>query len=199
MQLRPGRPNPLGARWDGAGVDFALFSENATGVELCLFDENGEQTILPLTEVTASVWHGYVPGLAPGQRYGFRVHGPFSPGQGHRFDASKLLLDPYARAVDGDFEWSQATFSYPFGDPQADLALHQADNAPSVPKSIVVDETYDWGDDRRPDHPWHETVIYETHVKGFTMTNPAIPEELRGTYAGVAHPASIEHLQLLGV
>ena len=199
MDLWPGEPSPLGARWDREGTNFALFSENATGVELCLFDERGEQTILPLSEVTASVWHGYVPGVAPGQRYGFRVHGPFAPGAGHRFDPSKLLLDPYAKAIEGDVRWSPETFSYPFDDPQADLVLRSADDAGGVPKSIVVDESFGWAGDRRPRHPWHDTVIYETHVKGFTKTNPAIPEQIRGTYAGVAHPASIEHLQLLGV
>jgi glycogen operon protein len=199
MDLWPGEPTPLGAHWNGDGTNFALFSENATGVELCLFDERGEQTVLPLTEVTAFVWHGYVPGVGPGQRYGFRVHGPFAPGRGHRFNPSKLLIDPYARAIEGDVTWSPETFSYPFDDPQSDLALSQADDAAYVPKSVVVDESFDWVGDRRPRHPWHQTVIYETHVKGFTVTNPAIPEGIRGTYAGIAHPASIEHLQLLGI
>ena len=199
MEAWPGDARPLGAHWDGEGTNFALFSENATGVELCLFDEQGDQTVVPLTEVTAFVWHGYLPGVGPGQRYGYRVHGPFAPGQGHRFNPSKLLLDPYARAIEGDVAWSQDAFSYPFDDPQADLALHEGDSAPSVPKSVVVDDRFDWDGDRRPRHPWHETVIYETHVKGFTKTNPSIPEELRGTYAGIAHPASIEHLLLLGI
>jgi isoamylase len=199
MDLWPGEPTPLGARWNGEGTNFALFSENATGVELCLFDERGEQTILPLTEVTAFVWHGYVPGVGPGQRYGFRVHGPFAPGQGHRFNPSKLLMDPYARAIEGDVEWSPENFSYPFDDPQSDLALYEADDAANIPKSVVVDESFDWNGDSRPRHPWHQTVIYETHVKGFTFSNPAIPEEIRGTYAGIAHPTAIEHLQLLGI
>ncbi|MQA99942.1 MAG: hypothetical protein GEU78_06570 [Actinobacteria bacterium] len=152
MDLWPGEPTPLGARWTGEGTNFALFSENATGVELCLFDERGDQTVLPLTDVTAFVWHGYVPGVGPGQRYGFRVHGPFAPERGHRFNPSKLLIDPYAHAIEGDVEWSPETYSYPFDDPRGDLALYQADDAANVPKSVVVDETFDWlqGRRRRP-------------------------------------------------
>ncbi len=199
MDLWPGKPSPLGATWDGEGTNFAVFSENGTGVELCLFDEDNNQTILQLDEVTNYVWHGYVPGIGPGQRYGFRVHGPFEPEQGHRFNPSKLLIDPYAKAIEGKVDWTQETYGYVWDDAEKDLSYNESDNAPYVPKSVVVDTHFDWGDDRPPMIPWHQTVIYETHVKGFTKLHPAIPEEIRGTYAALSHPAAIEHLQLLGV
>jgi isoamylase len=199
MDLWPGRAYPLGATWDGEGTNFALFSENAEQVELCLFDEGGAETRLDLHEVTAFVWHGYVPGVFPGQRYGYRVHGPFDPSSGKRFNPSKLLIDPYARAIEGDVDWGEEVFSYPFLEANEDLAFSDSDDAARIPKSIVVDDSFYWGEDKRPSTPWHETVIYETHVKGFSVTNPGVPEEIRGTYAGLAHPASIEHLQLLGV
>jgi glycogen operon protein len=199
MELWPGNSSPLGATWDGGGTNFAIFTENGTGVELCLFDEHGNQTILPLTEITHYVWHGYVPGVGPGQRYGFRVHGPFEPEAGHRFNASKLLMDPYAKAIEGTVDWGQDAFGYVWADPDEDLSFHESDDASRIPKSIVVDERFDWEGDQPLETPWHETVIYETHVKGFTITHPGIPDELRGTYAGLAHPAAIEHLQLLGV
>ena len=199
MKLWPGRAYPLGATWDGEGTNFAVFSENAERVDLCLFDDEGNETRTPLPEVTAFVWHGYAPGIAPGQRYGFRVHGPFEPAAGKRFNASKLLIDPYALAIDGDVSWGPEVFSYPFDRPDKDLGFSDADSAARVPKSVVVDGSFYWGEDAAPSIPWHETVIYETHVRGFTMTNQGIPEELRGTYAGLAHPASLEHLQLLGI
>ncbi len=199
MDIWPGRAYPLGATWDGDGTNFAVFSENAEGVELCLFDLDGNEQRLRLPEVTAFVWHGYVPGVVPGQRYGYRVHGPFDPASGKRFNPSKLLIDPYAQAIEGDVSWGPEVFSYPFLDDDQDLAFSDADDAGQVPKAIVVDGSFYWGEDRPPGVPWHETVIYETHVRGFSMTNPGIPPEMRGTYAGLAHPASIEHLQLLGI
>jgi glycogen operon protein len=199
MEIWPGRPSPLGASWDGEGTNFALFSEHATAVNLCLFDETGTETGIPLTERRAFVWHGYVPGVGPGQRYGFRVDGPRAPEAGHRFNPNKLLIDPYGRAVDSDVDWGPELFGYVQGDPAEDLSYSDVDDAALVPKSVVVDGSFYWGDDAPPRIPWHETVIYETHVKGFTVTHPGIPEKLRGTYAGLGHPAAIEHLQLLGV
>jgi isoamylase len=199
MELWPGRPSPLGAAWDGEGTNFALFSENATSVELCLFDDDDRETPIPLAEVTTFVWHGYVPGVGPGQRYGFRVDGPFTPRDGLRFNRSKLLIDPYAKAIEGDVDWGEEVFAYPFGSPEEDAGFSISDSAPRVPKSVVVDERFDWTGDVPLRIPWHRTVIYETHVRGFTVQNPGIPEALRGTYAGLAHPASIEHLLLLGV
>ena len=198
-QTWPGRSFPLGSTWDGEGTNFTLFSEDAERVELCLFDDDGVETRLTLSEVTAFVWHGYVPGVGPGQRYGYRVHGPFEPERGLRFNPSNLLIDPYAKAIEGNVDWGQEVFAYPWDAEEADLAYLDADDAARVPKSIVVDPSFDWGDDKPLGIPWHETVIYETHVKGYTATHPGIPAELRGTYAGMAEPAAIEHLQLLGV
>jgi isoamylase len=199
MDLWPGSRYPLGASWDGEGTNFAFFSENAERVDLCLFDDEGNEKALPLTEVTAFVWHGYVPGTGPGQRYGFRAHGAYAPETGHRFNPAKLLLDPYAKAIDGDVDWGPEVFGYQFGDGDPDLVASHEDDSGRVPKSVVVDESFDWGNDKAPRTRWHETVIYETHVKGFTATHPGIPAELRGTYAGLAQPAAIEHLQLLDV
>ena len=199
MELWPGRSFPQGATWDGEGTNFSLFTENGTGVELCLFDEEGNQTILNLTEVDNYVWHGYVPGIGPGQRYGYRVHGPFEPEKGHRFNPAKLLIDPYAKAIEGTVDWTPNAYAYPLDDPDGDLALNTNDDSTGIPKSVVVDPTFEWGDDRAPETPWHETVIYETHVKGFTAAHPGIPPEIQGTYAGLAHPAAVEHLQLLGI
>ena len=199
METWPGTYSPLGATYDGKGTNFALFSENAEGVELCLFDDAGNQEIVPLTELTLHVWHGYLPGIGPGQRYGYRVHGPFEPGRGHRFNPSKLLIDPYAEAIEGDVVWGPEVYGYDFEHPSQDMARSESDDAPNVPKSVVVDSNFDWGDTAAPRIPWHDTVIYETHVKGFTMTHPGIPQELRGTYAGLAHHAAIEHLQLLDI
>ena len=194
-QLWPGRPFPLGATWDGEGTNVSLFSEHATGVELCLFDETGAETRVELSERTAYSWHGYLPGVGPGRRYGFRVHGPWAPAEGHLFNPAKLLIDPYAKAIDGDGETGDARL-LPF---TADGGRDETDSAPVVPKSVVTDPGFDWGDDRAPSVPWNETIIYETHVRGFTVTHPQIPPEIRGTYAGLAHPAAIAHLTDLGV
>ncbi|MFS8532056.1 glycogen debranching protein GlgX [Sphaerobacter thermophilus] len=200
-KIRPGKPFPLGATWDGEGVNFALYSEHATGVELCLFDESGETEIerIPLREVTAHIWHAYILGLGPGQRYGFRVSGPFAPEEGHRFNPNKLLLDPYARAISGNVNWDAPVFGYPLGHADEDLAFDEQDDAWGMPKSVVVHPYFDWGDDHPPRIPWHQSIIYEVHVKGFTARNPDVPPEERGTYAGLASPASIQYLKELGV
>jgi isoamylase len=199
VALWPGDVYPLGAHWDGKGTNFALFSENATGVDLCLFDNNDKETRVPLTEVSNFVWHGYLPGIGPGQRYGYRVHGPYAPEEGYRFNPHKLLIDPYAKAIDGEVGSGPEIFGYNWNDPKEDLSFSELDSAPLMPKSVVVDESFDWEDDALLRTPWHETIIYETHVRGFTKQHPDIPEALRGTYAGLAHPAAIEHLQRLGV
>ena len=199
LSLWPGKPYPLGAKWDGKGTNFALFSKHATSVELCLFDQLGQETRLSLKEVSNFVWHGYVPSIGPGQRYGFRVHGPFAPQEGYRFNPNKLLIDPYAKAVDGDIQFGEEIFGYRWDDPQEDLGFSGLNSAGLVPKCIVVDESFDWEGDELLQTPAHETVIYEMHVKGFTKLHPEIPPELRGTYAGLAHPAAISHLQSLGV
>ncbi len=194
----PGTPYPLGATYDGVGTNFSLFSEVAERVELCLFDESGVETRVTLPEVTGFVSHGYLPSVGPGQRYGYRVHGPYDPAAGPRCNPAKLLVDPYAKVVDGELTWHPAVFGYADGDP---LSEHPdpRDSAPYVPRSVVVDPYFDWGEDRRPAIPWHESVIYETHVKGMTALHPDVPESLRGTYAGLSHPAVIDHLTSLGV
>ncbi|MGH9417774.1 MAG: glycogen debranching protein GlgX [Terriglobales bacterium] len=198
--LRPGRPYPLGATCDGAGVNFALFSENAQAVDLCLFDEHGlDERHFPLREQTDNVWHGYLPGITPGQRYGFRVTGPYAPAQGHRFNPAKLLLDPYAKAILGELQWHDALFGYRIGARSPDLTPDHRDSAPYMPRSIVADPAFDWDGDHPPATPWHETIIYELHVKGFSQLHPLIPPELRGRYAGLAHPAAIDHFRRLGV
>ncbi len=199
LALWPGNVYPLGATWDGKGTNFALFSENATGVELCFFDKDDQETRLNLTEVNNFVWHGYVPGVGPGQKYGFRVHGPYVPSEGHRFNPNKLLIDPYAKAIDGEIGNGPQLFGYSWEAPEEDLSFSELDSAPLIPKSVVVDQSFDWEGDELLRTPWHETVIYETHVKGFTKLHPDLPEELRGTYGGLAHPAAIEHLQRLGI
>jgi glycogen operon protein len=195
MEIWPGAAYPLGATFDGAGTNFAIFSEVATRVELCLFDDGVERRV-DLTEVDAHVWHGFVPRIGPGQRYGYRVHGPHDPGAGHRCNPNKLLLDPYAKAVDGQMEWDESLFSYRFGAPER---RNDADSAAHMAKSVVINPFFDWQDDRHPRTPYAETVIYEAHVKGLTMTHPDIPADIRGTYAALAHPAIIEHLKRLGV
>jgi glycogen operon protein len=198
----PGKPYPLGATWDGVGVNFALFSENATRVELCLFDspdDPHEAERITMPEQTDDVWHVYVPYLKPRQCYGYRVHGPYEPQHGLRFNPNKLLIDPYAKAISGTIKWHDAMHGYPVGDPQGDLAFDTRDSAPYMPRSIVVDDAFPWGDDRPPDIPLHKSVIYELHVKGFTNLHPDVPRHLRGTYAGLASPAVIEYLQSLGV
>ncbi|MCA1613854.1 MAG: glycogen debranching protein GlgX [Acidobacteria bacterium] len=202
MKVWPGQSYPLGATWDGAGVNFALFSENATAVELCLFeaaDPARESHRIRLTEHTDQVWHAYLPEARPGQLYGYRVHGPYDPQSGHRFNPAKLLLDPYAKAINGTVSWDDAVFGYTLGGERADLEADERDSAPYVPKCVVVDPAFSWGHDERPRTPWHKTLIYEVHVKGFTRLHPGVPERLRGTYAGLAHPAALEHLLSLGV
>ncbi|WP_255353768.1 alpha-amylase family glycosyl hydrolase, partial [Mycobacterium sp. UM_3] len=201
----PGNPYPLGASYDGAGTNFSLFSEIAEKVELCLIDDAGGQTRIPLDEVDGFVWHAYLPNITPGQRYGFRVYGPFDPAAGHRCDPSKLLLDPYGKAFHGDFTFGQALFSYdlkavgPDGDNADPGTPPMVDSLGHTMTSVVSNPFFDWGSDRSPLTPYHETVIYEAHVKGMTRTHPGIPEELRGTYAGLAHPLVIDHLKSLNV
>jgi len=196
----PGRPYPLGARPNPKGTNFALYSANATKVQLCLFDDTGKQTeVIDLKEVTAFVWHGFLPGVYAGQRYGYRVHGPWEPEKGFRFNPAKLLVDPYAEAVVGDVDWTQPVFPYKFGGEDADLDIETSDSAAGIPKSVVVDHTFDWRGDTPPDTPLSDSVIYEVHVRGFSMLNPDVPEMLRGTYAGLACPASIAYLKKLGV
>jgi isoamylase len=197
IELWPGRAFPLGATYDGVGTNFSVFSEVAERVELCLFDDDGRERRVPLEEVTGFVWHGYAPGVGPGQRYGYRVHGPYEPGAGLRCNPHKLLVDPYAKAVVGELAWGQEVFGYTFGDP--DGPPNELDSAGSVPLGVVTNPFFDWGNDRRPDIPWHETIIYEAHVKGLTMLHPDVPDELRGTYAGLSHPAIVEYLTDLGV
>ncbi len=202
MRVWPGQPYPQGATWDGAGVNFALFSENATGVELCLFDGpdgNEEITRIHMTEQTDQVWHVYLPEVRPGQRYGYRVHGPYAPQEGHRFNPAKLLLDPYAKAIAGTIKWSNALFGYTVGHPDVDLACDERDSASGLPKCVVVDPAFSWGDDAPPQTPWHRTLIYELHVKGFTAHHPQVPPELRGTYAGLTCPTVIDYLHSLGI
>jgi glycogen operon protein len=185
--------------WDGSGVNFALFSENATGVELCLFDGDRE-TRIPVLGNTDHVWHIYLPEARPGTRYGYRVHGPWDPANGHRFNPAKLLLDPYARAIDGTITWGDSLFAYEVGAGEgAETKIDQHDSAEHMPKAIVVDTAFTWGGDRPPRTPWNETLIYELHVKGFTQRHPDVPETLRGTYAGLTAPAPLEHLKALGV
>jgi isoamylase len=200
----PGRPFPLGAMWDGEGVNFSLYSLNADRVELCLFDDDDNETRVPVEQRTAHQWHCYLPEARPGQRYGYRVYGPYDPEGGQRFNPAKLLIDPYAKAIDGSVAWDAAnTLPYVPGGPDtpddADLEIDDEDSAPAIPKSVVVDEAFDWEGDRRPERPWNETVIYETHVKGFTMTHPEVREDLRGTYAGLASDAALGYLKDLGV
>jgi len=197
----PGRPDPRGARWDGEGVNFALFSEHAEAVELCVFDDAGRRELqrIALTERTDQVWHCYLPEARPGMLYGYRVRGPYRPDEGHRFNAHKLVLDPYAMQIVGALRWSDALFGYAVGHKREDLSYDRRDSASGVPKCKVIDSAFTWGDDRRPDVPWHETVIYELHVRGFTLQHPAVPPALRGTYAGLATAPVIDFLKRLGV
>jgi isoamylase len=202
MRIEPGLPYPLGATWDGLGVNFALFSENATRVELCLFDSPeapNASVQIDLHEQTDMVWHGFVRGLRPGQLYGYRVHGPYDPKAGHRFNPAKIVLDPYAHAIGRQIRWADQNFGYRVGDPDSDMTRDDRDNAATAPLAAVIDPAFSWGDDRRPRTPWHETIIYEMHVKGFTKRHPGIPEALRGTYAGLASEPGIRYLRELGV
>jgi glycogen operon protein len=198
----PGKPYPQGATWDGAGVNFALFSENATKVELCFFDSvdaTSESERLSFRHQTDLVWHAYLPDVLPGQLYGYRVHGPYEPARGHRFNPNKIVLDPYAKLIGRDLPWNDALFGYKVGDPAEDLSFDERDSAPFAPLAVVIDPSFTWGDDRPPRTPWHKMVIYELHVKGFTQKNPYVPEKLRGSYAGLASESAIKHLQDLGV
>jgi isoamylase len=197
VRIWPGRPYPLGATWDGVGTNFSVFSEVASHVELCLFDPNGVETRVDLPETTAFIWHGYLPNVGPGQRYGYRVHGPWEPDKGHRCNPAKLLLDPYGKAVEGEVKWDESVFPYHFSDPEN--SFNDADSAPRMPRSVIINPFFDWQNDRLPRTPWHKTIIYEVHVKGFTKLHPGVPENLRGTYAGLAHPAAIRYLKELGI
>jgi glycogen operon protein len=201
MNVWPGNPFPLGPTWDGQGTNFALFSENAERVELCLFDLDDRETRIDLVERTAFNWHCYIPGIGPGQRYGYRVYGPYDPATGHRFNPHKLLIDPYAKSIEGPIRWNHGNaLPYtPSLDEDADLVPDDADDAAAIPKCVVVDPHFDWGDDRPPAHPWSETVIYEAHVKGITKLHPAVREDLRGTYAGLASEPALEYFRELGV
>jgi isoamylase len=196
VTIWPGAPYPLGATYDGGGTNFAIFTEVAERVELCLFSDDGTETRIDLPEREALVWHGYLPRVRPGQRYGYRVHGPYEPGAGLRCNPNKLLLDPYAKAIDGHIEWNEALYSYRFGDPES---YNDDDSAPYAMKSVVINPFFDWANDTPLRIPFHQTVIYEAHVKGTTLRHPQIPEDVRGTYSGLAHPVMINHLKRLGV
>jgi glycogen operon protein len=202
VRVWPGNPIPLGASWDGDGANFALFSQNASKVELCLFEApeaTAEKERIPLPERTYNVWHGYFPDLKPGTLYGYRVHGPYEPERGQRFNPNKVLLDPYARAIGRPLRWDDALFGYKLDDPGADLSLDERDSAVHAPLALLTDTGFAWENDRRPRTPWEETIIYELHVKGFTKLMPGVPEALRGTYAGLASPAAIDYLKKLGI
>lgn len=195
-EIWPGSPYPLGATWDGSGTNFAVFSEHAESMELCFFDADGNETLIPLQEQSAFVFHGYVPGIGPGQLYGYRAHGRWDPERGFHFNPAKLLLDPYAQAVDGAPTYDRSIYAYSDGSPHI---ADPTDSAPSMAKSVVVNPYFDWGNDRRPKRPRRDTLVYEAHVKGFTALHPMIPEDIRGTYAGIAHPVVIDYLRSLGV
>jgi isoamylase len=201
--IYPGKPYPLGATYDGEGVNFALFSDNATGVELCLFDSSVDnkspEERIKITERTHQIWHCYLPYIKLGQLYGYRVHGSYEPELGHRFNANKVLIDPYAKAISGTINWHDSLFGYELGHQAEDLSFSTSDSSPYIPKAVVVDQSFDWEDDKPPRTPYHQSVIYEAHVKGFTQLHPDIPEEIRGTYAAIGHPASIKYLTELGV
>ncbi|MGA7418492.1 MAG: glycogen debranching protein GlgX [Acidimicrobiales bacterium] len=202
MRIWPGSPYPLGATWDGEGVNFAIFSEHATAVELCLFDtpESSEPSAqVSMPAATDRVWHAYLPDVRPGALYGYRIDGPYAPDEGHRFNPAKLLIDPYAKAVSGTIRWSDELFGYTIGDPAEDLSLDPRDSAGAMPKCVVADPAFTWGDDTSPNTPWNRTVIYECHVRGMTMGHPGVPEHLRGTYLGLASDPIIDHLVGLGI
>src|ERR671932_1692075 len=201
LTVWPGRPDPLGATWDGGVTNFAVFAQHATRVELCLFDEvYGKETArIALPEQTRNVWHGYLQGVGPGQLYGYRVHGRYAPREGLRFNPNKLVIDPYARALYGEVDWNTPVFAYRLGSRTEDLTRDVHNSARGMPKSVVVDDHFDWGDDQPPNVPWSETIVYETHVKGISMRHPDVPGEHRGTYLGVASEPIVEHLRSLGV
>ena len=199
--ILPGKPYPQGATWDGTGVNFSIYSEGATAVELCFFDDASAPVkwTVPIRESVGHIWHCYVPGIRLGQLYGFRVHGPYEPENGLRYNPAKLLIDPYAKALTGKVDWNAPVFGYTLGNPDADLVIDSADDAAAVPKGVVTTSHFDWENDRPPLTPLHDSIIYEVHVKGLTASHPDVPEEIRGTYAGVAHPAVVDHLKKLGV
>ncbi|WP_152364345.1 glycogen debranching protein GlgX [Microlunatus speluncae] len=196
METWPGQPYPLGATYDGSGVSFAVFSEIADRVELCLIDDDGVESRIEITEVDGAIWHVYLPGIEPGQRYGYRVHGPYDPDNGHRCNPAKLLLDPYAKAIEGQPDGDESLYSYRFGKPEE---FNGDDSLGHTMLSVVINPYFDWGHDRPPALPYHETILYEAHVRGLTMTHPDVPEAIRGSYAGVGHPATVEHLLKLGI
>src|SRR5690554_2021001 len=200
-RIAEGQPFPLGATWDGLGVNFALFSAHATKVELCLFDSQGKQEIerIELPEYTNEIWHGYLPDAHPGMIYGYRVHGPYEPDAGHRFNPNKLLIDPYAKQLVGDLTWSDRLFGYTLGSPDADLSFDDRDSAAHIPKAKVIDQAFTWGRHTHRETPWDRTIIYEAHVRGISMTHPAVPESVRGTFAGLMHPELLRHIRSLGV
>jgi isoamylase len=196
----PGSPFPLGATWDGEGVNFAIFSENATAVDLCLFDsKTNKEKRARVKEVDNHIWHAYIPKLKPGQLYGYRVYGPYEPQNGHRFNPNKLLIDPYAKALSGRIEWNNAIFGYEIGHAEEDLSFNEEDSAPYMPKSVVVDPAFDWEADKAPKIPYHKSIMYEAHVKGLTQLHPGVPENIRGTYSAIAHPIMIQYLKDLGI
>jgi glycogen operon protein len=199
--MSEGLPHPLGATWDGLGVNFALFSAHATKVELCLFDERGETELerFELPEYTDEVFHGYVHDARPGTVYAYRVHGPYAPEEGHRFNPNKLLLDPYARAHVGELIWDKAVYGYIVGDDAADLSFSELDSAKFMPKCRVVDPAFTWGRAAKPRISWSDTIFYEAHVKGFTKLHPAVPEEMRGTFAGFGQQEIVDYIKSLGV
>ena len=201
MKIWLGKPYPLGATWDGKGVNFALFTENADQVELCLFDAagGGPEKRIKMLDRTDQVWHVYIPEARPGQLYGYRVHGPYEPDKGHRFNPSKLLIDPYAKAIAGDVQWDDSLYGYTVGHADKDLSRDERDSAPYVPKCVVIDPAFNWEDDRHPAIPWHKTLIYEVHVKGFTARNPNVPPELRGSYSGLVCDEVINYIRSLGM
>jgi glycogen operon protein len=201
MRVLDGNPHPLGATWDGRGTNFAIFSANAEKMELCLFDRHGRRELerVALPEKTDDVWHGYLPDVLPGQLYGYRVYGPYAPERGHRFNPNKLLIDPYAKRLVDRIVWSDAHFGYRTGSPRGDLSFDRRDNARGMPKAMVIDEAFTWGDDRRPNVPWHETIFYEAHVKGATMLREDVPPGWRGLFSGLTAPGLIDHLKRLGV
>jgi len=202
IKVFPGKASPLGASFDGKGVNFALYSENATAVYLCLFESNDDHREfrkIPVKEVLHNVWHVYLEGIYPGQLYGYRIDGPYEPAAGHRFNVNKLLLDPYAMAIEGTIQWHDSLFGYKVGDPEEDLSFDESDSSPYLPKSVVIDHQFDWEGDMPPNIPYHKSVIYEAHVKGLTIMHPEIPEDLRGTYAALAHPVMIDYYKRLGI
>src|SRR5215470_16448718 len=202
ITVQPGSPFPLGATWDGRGVNFALYAENATGMELCLFEtkeQQNESNRIKLDERTHHVWHIYIPGLKPGQLYGYRVYGRYEPEHGHRFNPNKFLIDPYAKAISDTVHWHDSLFGYEVGHADADLSFSEQDSVPFMPRCVVIDPTFDWGDDKAPKIPYHKSIIYELHVKGFTKLHAHIPENIRGTYSSLAHPVIISYLKDLGI